>query len=214
MSSLSSVFNVAATLYTNDIYKPKNKDASESKLVLVGRLVTTFLIFIAILCVPLVRQIDSQIYLYLQSVQAYFGPPIAAIFIAGLLIKRINGKGALWGLIVGESLGLLRLIIDFSLSSTQGQNFGLLYYYRNINFLHLAIIIFMISSLTTYLVSILTSNETKREFSPINFKDKIPGVWDLEIGFSKKMNLRADKINFALSAFIILIIFGVWSIWY
>jgi len=214
MSSLSSVFNVTATLYTNDIYKPKHKDASERKLVLVGRLVTIILIIIAILCVPLVRQIDSQIYLYLQSVQAYFGPPIAAIFIAGLLIKRINGKGALWGLIVGELLGLFRLIADFSLSSTQGQNFGLLYYYRNINFLHVAIFIFIISSLTTYLVSILTSNETKRGFSPINLNDKIPGIWDLEFNLSKLKILKTDKINFAMSAFIILIIFGVWSIWY
>lgn len=214
MSSLSSVFNVAATLYTNDIYKPKHKDASERKLVLIGRLATIILIIIAILCVPLVRQIDSQIYLYLQSVQAYFGPPIAAIFIAGLLIKRINGKGALWGLFVGELLGLFRLIADFSLSSTPGQNFGLLYYFKNINFLHVAIIIFIISSLTTYLVSILTSKETKTEFPPINLDYKIPGIWDLEFGLSKLKILKAEKINFALSAFIILIIFGVWSIWY
>lgn len=214
MSSLSSVFNVAATLYTNDIYKPKHKDASERKLVLVGRLITTLLIFIAILCVPLVRQIDSQVYLYLQSVQAYFGPPIAALFITGLLIKRINAKGALWGLMIGESLGIIRLIADFSLSSNQGPNFGLIYYYGNINFLHIAIIIFIISSLTTYIVSILTSRKTIREFHPINLSNKIPGIWDVEFGLSKLKILKSDKINFALSAFIILIIFGVWSIWY
>jgi len=213
MSSLSSVFNVAAALYTNDIYKPKHKDASEQKLVLVGRLVTIILIFLAILCVPLVRQIDSQIYLYLQTVQAYFGPPIAALFITGLLIKRINAKGALWGLIVGESLGLLRLITDFILSSGAGHD-PILQHYGNINFLHFAIIIFIVSSATTYIVSLLKSNKIERENHFINFSEIIPGIWDLDFGFSKLNIVKADKVNLTLSALIILLILGVWSIWY
>ena len=214
MSSLSSVFNVTATLYTNDIYKPRHKDASENKLVLVGRLATTFLIFLAILCVPLVRQIDSQVYLYLQSVQAYLGPPIAALFITGLLFKRINAKGALWGLIIGELLGIIRLILDFTLITNQGQEFGLINYYASINFLHLAIIIFIISSLTTYLFSLLTAKETTEDNLTNNLDKKIPGIWDLGFGLSKVKLFKIDKINFALSAFIILIIFGVWSFWY
>ena len=214
MSSLSSVFNVAATLYTNDIYKPKHKEASENKLVLVGRLATTFLIFLAILCVPLVRQIDSQVYLYLQSVQAYLGPPIAALFITGLLFKRINAKGALWGLIIGELLGIIRLILDFTLITNQGQEFGLINYYASINFLHLAIIIFIISSLTTYLFSLLTAKETTEDNLTNDLDKKIPGIWDLGFGLSKVKLFKIDKINFALSAFIILIIFGVWSFWY
>jgi SSS family solute:Na+ symporter len=213
MSSLSSVFNVAATLYTNDIYKPKHKDASEQKLVLVGRLVTIILIFLAILCVPLVRQIDSQIYLYLQTVQAYFGPPIAALFITGLLIKRINANGALWGLIVGESLGVFRLVTDFILNSGTGHNL-VLRYFGNINFLHYAIIIFIISSLTTYIISLLASKATEREIPLINLSVKIPGIWDLDFGFSKLNILKADKVNLTLSVLIILVIFGVWSIWH
>jgi SSS family solute:Na+ symporter len=213
MSSLSSVFNVAATLYTNDIYKPKHKDASEQKLVLVGRLVTIILIFLAILCVPLVRQIDSQIYLYLQTVQAYFGPPIAALFITGLLIKRINANGALWGLIVGESLGVFRLVTDFILNSGTGHNL-VLRYFGNINFLHYAIIIFIISSLTTYIISLLASKATEREIPLINLSAKIPGIWDLDFGFSKLNILKADKVNLTLSVLIILVIFGVWSIWH
>lgn len=212
MSSLSSVFNVSAALYTNDIYKPKHKDASEQKLVLVGRLVTIILIFLAILCVPLVRQIDSQIYLYLQTVQAYFGPPIAALFIAGLLIKRINAQGAFWGLIVGESLGLLRLITDF-LSSNTWINPSIKYY-SSINFLHFAIIIFIVSFLTTYVVSLLTSEDKEKKTSSVSLSVKIPGVWDLELGFSKINIVKADKINLTLSVLIILVIFGVWSIWY
>ena len=213
MSSLSSVFNVAAALYTNDIYKPKHENASEQKLVLVGRLTTIVLIFLAILCVPLVRQIDSQIYLYLQSVQAYFGPPIAALFITGLLIKSINAKGALWGLIAGESLGLLRLITDISISSGISVP-EIIKYYGGISFLHLAIVIFVVSTVTTYVVSTVSSKIETVKGSPINLTVRIPGIWDLELGSSKLTVIKADKINLSLSILIILVVFGVWSIWY
>jgi SSS family solute:Na+ symporter len=213
MSSLSSVFNVAAALYTNDIYKPKHANVSEHKLVLVGRLATIVLIFLAILCVPLVRQIDSQIYLYLQSVQAYFGPPIAALFITGLLNKSINAKGAFWGLIAGESLGLLRLLTDISISSGTILP-EVIRYYGSISFLHLAIVIFIVSTITTYFVSIVSSKAEASEGSTISIAVRIPGIWDLELGSSKLTVIKADKINLSLSILIILVVFGVWSIWY
>ena len=213
MSSLSSVFNVAAALYTNDIYKPKHENVSEQKLVLVGRLVTIVLIFLAILCIPLVRQIDSQIYLYLQSVQAYFGPPIAALFITGLLIKSINARGALWGLIAGESLGLLRLITDISISSGTSLP-EIIKYYGSISFLHLAIVIFVVSTITTYVMSKISSKAEAGKGSVINLSVRIPGIWDLELGPSKFAVIKADKINLSLSIIIILVVFGVWSIWY
>ena len=212
MSSLSSVFNVASALYTNDIYKPKHKSASERELVLVGRLVTVVLVFLAILCVPLVKQINSQIYLYLQSVQAYFGPPIAALFIVGLLFKNINSKGALWGLIVGESIGVLRLITDVSLSSINTLP-PFLRYFGSINFLHLAILIFITSFITTYLVSVMYSSSRIEKQTVINLNTAIPGIWDLNLGFSKLQLIKTDKINLSLSIIIILVVFSVWSIW-
>ena len=212
MSSLSSVFNVASALYTNDIYKPKHKSASERELVLVGRLVTVVLVFLAILCVPLVKQINSQIYLYLQSVQAYFGPPIAALFIIGLLFKNINSKGALWGLIVGESIGVLRLITDVSLSSINTLP-PFLRYFGSINFLHLAILIFITSFITTYLVSVMYSSSRIEKQTVINLNTAIPGIWDLNLGFSKLQLIKTDKINLSLSIIIILVVFSVWSIW-
>lgn len=212
MSSLSSVFNVASALYTNDIYKPKHKKASEHELVLVGRLVTVFLIFLAIMCVPLVRQIDSQIYLYLQSIQAYFGPPIAALFIVGLVIKKINAKGALWGLLVGEALGLLRLIIDIGFIPTTLNSF--IKFYGSINFLHFAILIFIISSATSLVVSLLSTSQKNKATSTLDSSVKIPGIWDLEFGFSKFKIITADKINLTLSVLIVVIVFGVWTLWY
>jgi solute:Na+ symporter, SSS family len=86
------VFSVAtATIYTNDFYKPRHPEANDRKLVLIGRLSTTAIVVAAILCVPLVKLISSEMYLYLQSVQGYLSPPITAVFLFGLFFKESNG---------------------------------------------------------------------------------------------------------------------------
>ena len=79
MSSLASAFNSTAVLFTNDFYKVKNPQANERKLVLVGRLATTAIVVVAILTVPFVKLISSQVYLFLQNVQAFVAPPITCL---------------------------------------------------------------------------------------------------------------------------------------
>lgn len=152
MSSLASVFNSTAALYTNDFYKPKHPGASETKLVLVGRLSTTIVVIMAILCVPLVKIINSQVYLYLQSLQAYIAPPITAVFLFGLLIRKITAKAAFWTLVIGEGLGLTRLIIDMAVN-LDWVNSPLLQSLMKVNFLHFAILLFIISSAILFVVS-------------------------------------------------------------
>ena len=210
MSSLSSVFNVTAMLYTNDIYKPRHPGTSENELVLVGRITTIVIVFAAILCVPLVRQLNSQIYLYLQSIQAYLGPPIASIFLLGLSFKIVNASGAIWGLIIGESIGLSRLFTDMIVNSNLSSS-SVLIGYSQINFLHFAILIFIVSSAAVFLGSYLT--EKKSEPIGCNKNISVPGLWNM----SSELNtstLKVSKTNLVISAFIILIIFGMWSIWY
>lgn len=212
MSSLSSVFNITATLYTNDIYKPRHPKAPEGQLVLVGRIATTVIIFTAILCVPLVRSIDSQIYIYLQSIQAYLGPPIAAVFILGLCIKMVNSKGALWGLFIGELVGVTRIVTDM-LVQADILNFSVLHFYNSINFLHFAIISFVISSVSVIAISYFTSKEYRLGISLTGLSD-LPGIWNLDFNFGKIKTIPETKENFVLSAFIVIVILGLWSIWY
>ena len=211
MSSLSSVFSVIATLYTNDIYKPNHPNAIESELVLVGRISTTIIIFTAILCVPLVRQFDSQIYIYLQSIQAYLGPPIAAVFIFGLSLKMVNTKGALLGLIIGELVGITRIITDL-LAKENVLNNSFFYYFNSINFLHFAIISFLISSISVITISYITAGQKETAERFIGSTD-LPGLWNLNFDFGNIKTLKATKVNIVLSTFIVIIIFGLWSIW-
>jgi SSS family solute:Na+ symporter len=212
MSSLSSVFNITATLFTNDLYKPKHPAASERELVLIGRLSTTVIIFVAILCVPLVKIIDKEVYLYLQSLQAYVSPPIAAIFIFGLLFKRVTARAALWTLIIGEAIGLSRLVLEMLVKSGYITN-SLIVTFIEINFLHLAIVLFVISSSILWTISLLQKNEVNEEIK--NYTLDLNLNWKEIFTFSGSTGTNKNyRTNFLISAFIVVIIIGLWSLWY
>ncbi|MBU1919630.1 sodium:solute symporter, partial [bacterium] len=101
MSSLSSVFNSCSTLFTLDIYKKFRPETPEKRLVLVGQIATVVLVGFGLLWIPLMKLISGQLYQYLQSVQAYISPPIAAVFLIGVFWKRVNSRGAIASLITG-----------------------------------------------------------------------------------------------------------------
>src|ERR1700746_2727312 len=81
MGAMSSVFNSASTLGTLDFYKKVRPQASEAQLVNFGRVATGFMVLLGLLWVPFIHLISSQLYIYLQSVQAYISTPIAACFL-------------------------------------------------------------------------------------------------------------------------------------
>ena len=74
-----------------DIYKKLKPNTSEKKLVFVGRVATAVVVITGILWIPLIKVVSSGgLYTYIQSVQAYIAPPIAAVFLLGLFWSRIN----------------------------------------------------------------------------------------------------------------------------
>ena len=83
MGAMSSVFNSASTLVTLDFYKKIKPDATERQLVGFGRVMTGVMVVLGLAWVPFIHLISSQLYIYLQSVQGYISPPIAACFILG-----------------------------------------------------------------------------------------------------------------------------------
>src|SRR3546814_7935096 len=95
MSSLAAIFNSCSTLFTMDIYQKIRPEASQRQLVSVGRMATAIVVLLGILWIPVMEGISGVLYQYLQSVQSYLAPPIAAVFLLGLFSKRINSKGAL-----------------------------------------------------------------------------------------------------------------------
>jgi SSS family solute:Na+ symporter len=113
MSSLSSLFNSCASLFTVDIYKKLHPGVSEAVLLHVGRLATGVIVALGLLWIPIMPLIaKGGLYKYLQSVQGYLAPPITAVFLLGLFSKRINARGATWGLAVGFLAGMAKLTIQ------------------------------------------------------------------------------------------------------
>lgn len=95
ISSLASMFNSTSTLFTMDIYKQFiEKNASEKKLVSVGRLTSVAALIIALFAVyPLMGGID-QAFQFIQEYSAFVYPGVVVIFGLGLLWKRASGTAA------------------------------------------------------------------------------------------------------------------------
>ena len=154
MSSLSAVFNSSSTIFTMDFYKKFRPTASEKHLVNVGRLATVIMVALSLLWIPFMSRISSQLWIYLQSVQAYVSPPIAAVFLLGLAWKRINGEGALASLLVGFVLGAVRFVLEVVYAGEPLT--GFLAFYVRMNFLHFAILMFAVCVVVLIVVSLLT----------------------------------------------------------
>ncbi|XP_032098872.1 sodium/myo-inositol cotransporter 2 isoform X1 [Sapajus apella] len=114
MSSLTSIFNSASTIFTMDLWNHLRPRASEKELMIVGRVFVMLLVLVSILWIPVVQASQGgQLFIYIQSISSYLQPPVAVVFIMGCFWKRTNEKGAFWGLISGLLLGLVRLVLDF-----------------------------------------------------------------------------------------------------
>ena len=167
MSSLSSVFNSCSTLFTMDIYKKLNPNVEEKKLVFVGRLATGIVVLTGILWIPLMKVVSSGgLYKYLQSVQAYIAPPIAAVFLLGIFWKRINANGALATLISGFSAGMLRLFLEIK-KETLSSGFWLSV--AELNFLYFAIFSFLFSVIILIVVSLFTPEPNLDKLQGLTF---------------------------------------------
>jgi SSS family solute:Na+ symporter len=113
MSSLASLFNSVSTLFTVDVYKKLNPGVTERTLVRIGRLTTVVMTALGIIWVPIMKYVSGGgLYQYIQAVQSFLAPPIVAVFLLGLLWKRANLRGAVWGLGAGFILGMCKLTVN------------------------------------------------------------------------------------------------------
>lgn len=168
MSSLASAFNSCSTLLTWDVYRKIRPNASEHQLVQVGRGSTIILVGLGLAWIPFMKYISPQLYIYLQSVQAYIAPPIAACFLFGVLNKRLNGTAAITTLIVGFVIGALRLGLELGKSHlTAG---GVWAWIAGINFLHFAALLFVFSSALLFGISALTPAPSEAQVADLTLQ--------------------------------------------
>jgi len=168
MGAMASVFNSASTLVTLDFYKKIRPQASEARLVNMGRIATGAMVLLGLLWVPFIHLISSQLYIYLQSVQAYISPPIAACFVLGILWPRLNAQGAISSLLTGFVLGAVRFILELrAKAGTPAES--ALSWLVDMNFLHYAIFMFVICCLVLIGVSLMTPAPERRKLAGLTF---------------------------------------------
>ena len=213
MGAMASVFNSASTLFTLDFYKKINPNASEGNLVNMGRVATAGMVLLGLLWVPFIHLISSQLYIYLQSVQAYISPPIAACFVLGILWTRMNASGAISSLLTGFVLGAVRFILE--LRAKGGHEVASsLTWLVNMNFLHYAIFMFVVCCAVLILVSLATPAPDRKKLAGLTFAtvDEKMDVVSVTTPIRKPAaeTAREHTVNVIFSLALLFTVIGLW----
>ena len=113
ISSLASMFNSTSTIFTMDVYKKFiNKNASDKKLVTVGRITSLSALVIALVAVYPIMGGADQAFQVIQEYSGFVYPGIVVIFGLGLLWKRSSGVAAV---VAAIGTFLFSIIFKFAL---------------------------------------------------------------------------------------------------
>lgn len=106
-STVNSVLNSSATIVTLDFYKRLfAPDAEQKQLVRMGIVASTVLLIVSMVLACFIGKLGGGLFVYIQSLYAFFAPPFSAVFLLGILFKRINAPGATAGVFAGFVLGI------------------------------------------------------------------------------------------------------------
>lgn len=114
-STVNAVLNSTSTIVTLDLYKRLiRKDASDKHYVIFGIWTTIFFLVVSILLGCVIDKLGSGLFVYIQELYAFFAPPFAAVFLLGILFRRINGHGATAAVVLGFLFGIaMKLYVMF-----------------------------------------------------------------------------------------------------
>ena len=110
VASLAGKANSISTIFTLDIYKKHiAKDASEKKMVIVGKIVILAALVFSIMLTwkDLLGISGEGGFTYIQKYTGYISPGIFAIFILGFFWKRTTGAAAIAGILTGFGMSVL-----------------------------------------------------------------------------------------------------------
>ena len=106
-STVNSVLNSTATIFTLDIYKRwMNASAPEKRLVNIGMVSSVVILLLSIVLAGYISEFSEGLFIYIQSLYSFFAPPFSAVFLLGILFRRINSAGATTAILLGFILGI------------------------------------------------------------------------------------------------------------
>ncbi|ROT86015.1 hypothetical protein C7M84_022124 [Penaeus vannamei] len=173
MTSLTSIFNSASTIFTIDIwllFRKKFKigrlasKPSDTELLFVGRVFVLVLVAISVIWIPVIQNSgNSQLFHYIQSISSFLAPPICAVYILAIFWPRTNEAGAFWGLMTGLLIGMIRFIVQFSYlvptcgdSTPDPRPYLVKLLVGNVHYLHFGCILWLLTGVVTVGVSFMT----------------------------------------------------------
>lgn len=175
MSSLASLFNSSAMLFTIDFYKRFKPETPEKTLVVIGQIATVVIVILGILWIPIMRSVGDVLYTYLQDVQSVLAPGIAAAFLLGITWKRTSAKGGMWGLIAGMVIGLTRLGAKVYYSNVEGAADSMFkYLFYDLNWLFFCGWMFLFCIVVVIIVSMFTEAPSEDKIKGLVFGTSTP----------------------------------------
>jgi SSS family solute:Na+ symporter len=200
MSSLASLFNSSATLFTVDFYQKFKPQAPEKELVKVGRIATVVVVVLGILWIPVMRGLGKVLYAYLQDVQSLIAPGIAAVFLLGVASRKTTPMAGLIGLISGFTLGMFRLALKVFGGGISTDSI-IHKVFLAPNWLHYEIALFVIVIIIMIVTSMVTAKPDQA---------KIKGLWFGSATAEEKAITRASWNNWDLVFSGLIIVVIVW----
>lgn len=127
MSTLDSLLNSAATIFTMDIYRPFfEPEADNRKLVKVGRMTTMTLVLVGCLWAPVVGSFDS-VFDYIQKFGGLIQPGILGAFLFGILWKKVPAHAVNVAMVVNIPIYATLLLVD-QFVLPEGEKLAFLHY--------------------------------------------------------------------------------------
>ena len=172
MSSLASLFNSSATLFTVDFYERLRPDRSQKHYLRVGRLATTVVVLLGIAWVPVIPLLGESLYEALQKVQALIAPAIVAVFFMGIFSNRITPQAGFWGLVLGFAAGMFYLLLE--LFPALAQSNAAFAWIGGMNWLYYCCLLLIFSIGVMVVTSMLTQPKSDEELSGLTYKGVSP----------------------------------------
>jgi len=171
MSSLASLFNSTATLFTVDFYKRLRPQSSEKHLVTVGRIATAGVIVLGMAWIPFLQDLGKgQLYTYLQLVQSLLAPSIAAVFMAGIFFDTVTPTSGLVGISTGFALGMARLILQAAHEMYGIQWPGFIQDFVDLNWLYFSFLLFVFTCVLIFVVSAATLKAPAEKLAGLTYR--------------------------------------------
>ncbi|WP_443751156.1 sodium:solute symporter family transporter [Asticcacaulis solisilvae] len=164
LAGLAGIYNATSTLLTMDFIRRLWPNLDDMQLVHVGKWMAALLMAVSVMWAPQIVHFPG-LWQYLQALLCYFVPPIAAVFLGGLFVRRVNARGAAWALCAGTTASIVLFVGIAALHAIP------------LHFLVAAIVIFAVSLTALVAGSLTTAAPDPGKIAPLMFSR---AVWDAE----------------------------------